>query len=179
MNKYFLYVGNAYPHKNLERLIDATLLLNKDGDEKVLLKIASSKNVFTKRLRNFIKQKNAGAVVKLLGFVSDSELPNLYKNSVAFVFPTLSEGFGLPGIEAMDAGTIVLASNIPVLREVYEDCAYYFDPKDARSITLAMEWALNLSASKKNDMVVKSRKFVKRYSWKKMALQTLKLYEAV
>jgi glycosyltransferase involved in cell wall biosynthesis len=114
---YFVYTGNAYPHKNLKRLIQAVVHLNNSRSKKVYLVIASARNVFTSRVESIIRQLKAGDFVKLLGFVPDNELGSLYKNSLGFVFPSLSEGFGLPGLEAMNAGTILLASEIQVLKK--------------------------------------------------------------
>jgi glycosyltransferase involved in cell wall biosynthesis len=176
MNKYFLYVGNAYPHKNLKRLFEAMVSLNENSNEKVILKISSGKSAFTKRLEDLIKSLNAGEYIELLGFVPDERLTELYRNSVAFVFPSLSEGFGLPGIEAMEAGTLVLASDIPVFREIYKDAAIYFNPLDFTSIQKSMETALEMSDADRKEKVAYSQKFVKRYSWEKMAKDTLRVY---
>src|SRR4030042_484172 len=161
--KYFLYVGNAYPHKNLNRLIGAMVLLNKTQKERILLKISSSRNVFTERLEKAIKKYGAQKYVELLGFTPDAKLPALYRNSVAFVFPTLSEGFGLPGLEAMKAGTLVLAANIPVLREVYRNNAAFFDPYDPKSMVEVMKQALNMGVRERRWRIDKSQKFAKRY----------------
>jgi glycosyltransferase involved in cell wall biosynthesis len=178
MNKYFVYTGNAYPHKNLNRLIEAVVELNKETDQVVQLKIASSRNVFVKRLESLVKKLNAGKYIDLLGFVPDEKLPSLYKGSVAFVFPSLSEGFGLPGMQAMQEGTLVLASDIPVFREVYKDAAAYFNPHDFSSIQKALQDALSLSDEKRKEKISYSQKFITRYSWEKMAKQTLKVYES-
>src|SRR5689334_2784527 len=99
--KYFLYVGNAYPHKNLERLIEGVIMLNSGRDEKIKLKIVAGRSVFIERLKNKISGKGVEDMVELVGFTKEPELKELYKNSVAFVFPTLEEGFGLPPMEAI------------------------------------------------------------------------------
>lgn len=177
MSKYFVYAGNAYPHKNLGRLIEAMVLLNKSQDEPVILKMASSRNVFTKRLEKEIGKLGAERYIELLGFVPDEKLTELYKNSVAFVFPSLSEGFGLPGIEAMEAGTLVLCSDIPVFKEIYKDAAIYFNPYDFSSIEKAMQNALALGGEDRKSKIAHAQKFVKKYSWEKMAKETLKVYE--
>lgn len=177
-NKYFLYVGNAYPHKNLVRLIQAVTFMNKKINGNISLKIASSRNVFTQRLQSEIDAQKADKFVTLLDNVSDTELNNLYKKAVGFVFPSLSEGFGLPGIEAMRAGTLVLASDIPVFKEIYKDNVIYFDPLDFTSIEEAIESALNLSQDLRTERIKKAKDFVKRYSWAKMAKETLKIYES-
>ena len=88
---YFIYSGNAYPHKNLKRLIEATLELNQMAKEKSSLLIISARNVFTKRLTELVKKMRVGSLVKLLGFVSDHDLAVLYNKSEAFVFPSISE----------------------------------------------------------------------------------------
>jgi glycosyltransferase involved in cell wall biosynthesis len=175
--KYFLYVGNAYPHKNLKRAIEAIILLNKESDQKVILAIASSRNIFTQRLQKLIKKLGGGEFVKLLGFVPDSDLGILYKNSVAFVFPSLSEGFGLPGLEAMSLDCPVLASDIPVFREIYKDNVIYFNPYDFSAMETAMKNIIKMDNEERNARKQKAKEFAKIYSWSKMAKETLAIYE--
>lgn len=174
---YFIYAGNAYPHKNLKRLIEAMVLLNKNNVQTVNLLIVSSRGIFTQRLERLIRDEKAGEYVKLLGFVPDDELFALYKYSVAFVSPSLSEGFGLPGLEAMTVGTLILASDIPVFKEIYQDNAVYFNPRDFRSIEKAMENVLKMDPGLRAAKITKAKDFAKRFSWAKMAKETLKVYE--
>lgn len=169
---YFIYTGNAYPHKNLDRLIDAIVLLD------VKLKIISARSIFVERLKKQIKNKKASKYVEIMGFVLDNELNALYKNSIAFVFPTLAEGFGLPPMEAINAGTLAVVSDIPVLKEVYEDSVSYFDPYSTKSIVNALENILKFSEKERQEKIKYSRRFIKRYSWSKMAKETLKIYES-
>lgn len=177
MSNYFFYTGNAYPHKNLTRLIEAIVLLNKGLKEEIHLKIASSRNVFIERLEKLIKKLKAEKYIELLGFVPDEKMPELYKNSIGLVFPSLSEGFGLPGLEAMEAGTLVIASDIPVFREIYGKFAVYFNPHDFSSIEKAMRNAMSMSSTERGGMIESAKKFAKRYSAVKMAKQTLNVYE--
>ncbi len=170
---YFLYVGNAYPHKNLERVIKVA------AHSKFLFYIVTSRNIFTERLQETIKKLNAQNYVKLLGFVSDEELKELYQNSIGFIFPSISEGFGLPGLEAMKAGTILLASNIAVFKEIYGNHAIYFDALDLKSIDSAVKKALELTKVEAAKMIKENKEFVKRYSWEKMAKETLEVYNSV
>ena len=174
---YFIYAGNAYPHKNLKRVIEATVLLNKEVDEKVLFVMTSARNVFTEKLKEVIKKTRAEKYVKLLGFVPDHDLGALFKHSTAFVFPSLSEGFGLPGMEAIQAGTLVLASDIPVFKEVYKDSVSYFNPLDFSSMTKAMKNVMAMPKKEREKRILKNQNFIKRYSWATMAKQTLKVYE--
>ena len=101
----------------------------------------------------------------------------MYKNSLGFVYSSLSEGFGLPGLEAIVAGTLVLASDIPVFKEVFEDRILYFNPLDFSSIEKCMEDVLKMEQEKRNEIIKRGQEFIKRYSWSKMARQTLKIYE--
>ena len=175
--EYFIYTGNAYPHKNLERAIEAILLLNRRSEKKYVFAVVCARNVFVQRLEKTISRLKAGEFVKNLGFVPDSRLGVLYKNSVAFVYPTLSEGFGLPGLEAILSGTLPIVSDIPVLKETYKDNAVYFNPYDFSSIEKAMEEVLSLDAETKASFVSKAQEFAKGYSWDKMAKETQRVYE--
>jgi glycosyltransferase involved in cell wall biosynthesis len=176
---YFIYFGNAYPHKNLERLVEAMVLLNTLYKDKIYLAMASSRSVFTKRLEEYIKKNRADKYVKLLGFVPDQELACLLKHSLAFVYPSLYEGFGLQGLEAMASETLVLASDIPVFREVYKNNVLYFNPYDFSSIEKAMKEVIEMSSKERERLIKKAKKFIKRYSWTKMAKQTLEVYHKV
>lgn len=175
--KYFIYAGNAYPHKNLERAVRAILALNKDYTGNVLLVIASSRSVFTKRLEKLVTQLRAERFVKLLGFVPDEDLFSLYRDSIGFLFPSLSEGFGLTGLEAIMSGTLAVVSDIPVFKEVYKKHALYFNPDDFSSIEETMKEALDMSPEARNEKILESQEFASRYSWEKMARETLSVYK--
>ena len=176
--RYFIYTGNSYPHKNLEMLIEAIVLLNSNRKEKIHLKIVSGRTVFTERLEKEVSSKKANDFVEILGFVDDINLELLYKNSVAFVFTTLAEGFGLPPMEAIKAGTLAAVSDIPVLKEVYGESDFYFDPMDVNSIKISLENILKISSDEREKMIIKSQEFLKKYSWLKMAKETLKIYKS-
>lgn len=175
--EYFIYVGNAYPHKNLSRAIEAVGLLNKNNNLQIKLAIVCARNVFSDRLEKEIKRLNASDYTKFLGFIPDSELGFLYKHSLAFLYPSLSEGFGLPGLEAILSGSIACVSDIPVFREVYKDYAIYFDPYDISAIENTLEWVLKMNPESKATFISNCQEFAKGYSWDKMAEETLKVYE--
>jgi len=174
---FLLYVGSVYPHKNIERLLEATKSLQ-TTDYRLQLVIVCARNVFFKRLSNKIEQMRAGEYVKMTGFVSDEELAVLFKEAEAFVFPTLSEGFGLPGLEAMSIGCPVLCSDIPVLREVYKDNAVYFNPFDPKDIAGKIK---NLMSDKnlQEKLRMIGPEHTKKYSWKKTAEETLKIFNSI
>jgi len=178
-NLYFIYVGNAYPHKNLKRLIEAMVSLNKKVKENIELYLVSSRNVFTKRLEKLIMKLEAEDYIKLLGFVPDEKLKVLYKRSLAFVFPSISEGFGLPGLEAMNSQTLVACSDIPVFKEIYKDVPIYFNPFDVNSISDSMKLILDMDPEAREKRIEKGLALTKTYLWSKMAKETLSVYKSV
>ncbi len=176
---YFLYVGNAYPHKNLKRAVKAVAEYNLKHSSKVQLAIVSSRNIFTTRLEEIIKEADAQDSIKLLGFVSDQELSVLYKQAEAYLFPSLYEGFGLPGLEAMSSECLLIASEIPVFKEIYKDNAVYFNPFDSNSIEAAIRDVVTMDKKKKAETIKNAKSFANKYSWNKMAKETLKVYKDV
>jgi glycosyltransferase involved in cell wall biosynthesis len=176
---YFIYCGSAYPHKNLERAIKAFVMFHKNSHHEVDFYIVSKENKFTKKLSKLIKKLKAEKYIKLLGFVDDKKLIDLYRNSLGFIYPSLAEGFGLPGLEALKAGTILLASDIAVFKEIYGKYAVYFNPKSVESIAAKLEEVVHMDSKKANEMIKAGHEFVKRYSWEKMARETLAVYQSV
>lgn len=173
--QYFLYVGNAYPHKNVERLVDAFALTLASYPQAKLVMVGQ-KNFFYDRLEEKVRSLKLENAVIFTGGVSDLQLKALYENAHALVLPSLMEGFGLPGLEAMQLECLVLASDIPVFKEIYEDAAVFFDPLDITQIDATMQKVLKeqqkFKKYKQNGLAISQK-----YSWKKMAQQTLEIYE--
>jgi glycosyltransferase involved in cell wall biosynthesis len=162
------------PHKNLDRLIEAFALLRAQHPD-LLLVLAGRKDANYER----IEEEAYIAGVKNLvftGFVSDRKLRWLYEQCEAYVFPSLSEGFGLPGLEAMRHGAAVVSSNATCLPEIYGDAAHYFDPLDTRAMADATNEVLT-DAELRKDLIKKGHAQVKKYSWKHMTEQTLEVYK--
>ena len=182
--KYFLYIGNAYPHKNLERLIDAFEILRgacielvECAQNDIKLVLVGKEDYFYKRLKEKVKEMGLQKYVLFYGEVNDEELGNLYKNAIALVNPSLMEGFGLPALEAMANGCLVLASNIPALKEVCGESAIYFDPYDVNDIVRKMKEVYYDNMYHHRDKIKKGLERSKKFSWEKMAIETLKIYE--
>ena len=176
---FLIYVGNAYPHKNLEKLLKAAKILAQNPESKIQnlnLVIVSARGIFTKRLESKIKELGIEKNVTLTGYISAQELPAIFKQAEAYVFPTLSEGFGIPGLNAMASGLPVICSNIPTLKEVYEDAAIYFDPSSEKDMAEKINKVLK-DKKLKDSLIEKGSKQAKKYSWRKMAQETLKVYE--
>ncbi len=145
--QYILYVGNDYPHKNLERL----------------------KLAFEKIDLNY-------KLVLITDFVSEQELDKLYKNAFLYVFPSLSEGFGLPPLEAMARGLPVVSSNATCLPEILGDAAIYFNPLDVDDMVKVIKKTL-LDENLRKTLIKKGFEQIKRYDWSRMAKETMDLYE--
>jgi glycosyltransferase involved in cell wall biosynthesis len=178
INKPFvLYVGNAYPHKNLERMIIAFGKLITDYVLDYQLVIAGKKDSFHEGLEEAVKEADLQDRVIFTGFVTDQELSGLYNNASLYVFPSLSEGFGLPPLEAMAHGLPVASSNATCMPEILGNAAVYFDPKDTGDMAKAM---IEVLTDKKlaEELVKKGKAQVRKYSWKKTAKQTLDIYNA-
>lgn len=174
-NKFFLYVGNAYPHKNLETVISAFKIISENYANLQLI-LVGEKDYFYKRLLNKVVEQKIPNII-LRESVGDNELISLYKNAIALIFPSLMEGFGLPAVEAMTIGCPVIASNIPSLLEVCDKAALYFDPFNSNELKAIMTRFID-DADTRTKQIQLGFKQSKKYSWQKTALQTLNAYES-
>jgi glycosyltransferase involved in cell wall biosynthesis len=171
--QFIMYVGRPTPHKNLERLIEAFGLLRAQHPDLILV-LAGKKDANYQRIEDSVQNRGPKNVV-FTGFVSEGQLRWLYEQCAAYVFPSLSEGFGLPGLEAMTHSAPVVSSNATCLPEIYGEAAHYFDPLDTR----AMADTINEVLTDKNlrgELIKKGQGQAARYSWKRMAAQTLAVY---
>ncbi|MCA9344975.1 glycosyltransferase family 4 protein [Candidatus Saccharibacteria bacterium] len=174
--EFILYVGAAFPHKNLPTLVDALGLIKENSNLKLIL--VGKKEYYYHKLDKYISKKDYSDRVITTDFIPDSELNWLYQNTSAYVFPSLSEGFGLPGLEAMVHGAPVVSSNSTCLPEIYGDAALYFNPLDAEDMALKIERVLS-DKNYRKQLIAHGHKQVKKYSWTKTAEQTLEVYKKV
>lgn len=174
--QFIMYVGRPQPHKNLDRLIDAFVELQTKHPNLSLV-FVGKKDALYKRLEDTVKQKNVTGVI-FTDFVSEAELRWLYEHCRAYVFPSLSEGFGLPGLEAMIHNAPVVSSNATCLPEIYGNAAEYFDPYNTEDMARKINKVLT-NESKRKDLIEAGKKQVKKYSWRRMAEQTLAVYSDI
>jgi glycosyltransferase involved in cell wall biosynthesis len=175
-DQFIMYVGRPQPHKNLDRLVQAFIQL-KAKHPSLKLILAGKKDKLYTRSENFAKSHGASDVI-YTDFVGEGQLKWLYEHAKAYVFPSLSEGFGLPGLEAMMQGAPVVSSNATCLPEVYGDAAHYFNPLDVNDMAEKIDEVLT-NESLRNELIEKGKARVKKYSWKRMAEQTLDVYKEV
>jgi len=174
--QFILYVGRPLPHKNLDRLVEAFLLVKQTHPD-LRLALVGKRDILYERLEKKVKKQGIGGIV-FTGFVSEGQLRWLYENTAAYVFPSLSEGFGLPGLEAMIHGAPVVSSNATCLPEIYGGAAHYFDPNDIQDIAAKITEVLS-DERLREDLIRKGYSQIKKYSWAKMAAQTLEIYNQV
>jgi glycosyltransferase involved in cell wall biosynthesis len=171
--RFIMYVGQQPDYKNIRRLGEAhqqlleahpdlgLVLVGKMGDDTRANKAYFEKKGFTN--------------IHFTDFIPDEQRDWLLKQTEAYVFPSLMEGFGLPGLEAMAAGAPVVSSNATCLPEVYGDAAEYFDPKSVDDMAQAIERVITHDDVRKR-LIVAGHKQVKKYSWQRMAEQTHRVY---
>lgn len=172
---YLLYVGNAYPHKNLEALLHAFSFFHRLHPE-VKLVLVGKKDVFWKWLeREFDEIDVPHESVIFFGYASEDELDQLYAHATLYVFPSRHEGFGLPPLEAMARGVPVAASKATAIPEILGDAAIYFHPDDIEEMVKVMEQGLT-DTKLREKLKAKGSGQVDKYSWQTMAEEILRLY---
>ncbi|MDD4752097.1 MAG: glycosyltransferase family 1 protein [Desulfitobacteriaceae bacterium] len=177
--RYILTVGTLEPRKNLVGLFKAfSILLKKVPDLKHQLVVVGARGwqfhgIFT-ALRDF----GLEGMVVFTDYVSNENLPLIYKGADLFVFPSLYEGFGLPPLEAMASGIPIIVSRAASLPEVVGEAAVLVNPYDPEELSRAMEMVL-FDKKRKTDMVIKGLEQVKKFSWEKAARETRAVYREV
>jgi len=172
---FLFYVGRPQPHKNLSRLIEVFALLKKTHPNLLLVLAGRKDQVYDSYVQE-AEELGVGGSVIFTGYVSESQLKWLYRSCKAYVFPSLSEGFGLPGLEAMVHRAPVVSSTATCLPEIYGDAAWYFNPLDKFDMQQSIEEVLT-NKELRNKLIRAGREQAKKYSWAKMAEQTLEVYK--
>ena len=172
-SEFILYVGQQGNHKNIRRLGDAhQKLLEKHPNLGLILVGKISGNTVNNKL---YFEKKGYQNIHFTDFLPGDQRDWLYANTRAYVFPSLMEGFGLPGLEAMGYGAPVVSSKATCLPEVYGDAAHYFDPFSADDIARAINDVLTDDNLRKY-LIEKGKNQIAKYSWRRTAKQTYHVY---
>lgn len=178
INKPFLlYVGNAYPHKNLERLLKVFAALRAEGSNLSLV-LVGREDYFYSRLKNLAAELGlfkTGSLV-FTDYVNDAELEALFRQAETYVFPSLYEGFGLPPLEAMAKGCPVVSSQRSSMKEVLGEAAIYFNPEDERAMADKIRLIIQDEALRQKLRALGYEQ-VKKYSWWECARLTHEVYQ--
>ena len=187
---YFLYVGTVQPRKNLARLIESFAQLRTEGrglrtegfraGDSVLspqstalqLVIAGKRGWLTESIERRAAELGIADRVRFTGYVADEDLPALLSGALAFVFPSLYEGFGMPVLEAMACGAPVLASNTSSLPEVAGDAALLVDPTDTAALAGGLA-RLAGDAGLRAELRARGLARAAEFTWDRCAVETL------
>ncbi|MFC1726291.1 glycosyltransferase family 4 protein [candidate division KSB1 bacterium] len=172
---YILFVSTIEPRKNLEGLLTA---LNYIERKDIKLVIVGSLGWKYKNVFRILKKYNLSERVIFTNSVSNEEIKAIYSKSEAFIYPSFYEGFGIPILEAMRAGTPVITSGLGATKEVAGDAALFINPYNPDSITNAINTLLSNDRIRTN-LTKKGFERIKQFSWEKTALETLKIYKQI
>ncbi|NEQ19657.1 MAG: glycosyltransferase family 4 protein [Microcoleus sp. SIO2G3] len=172
---YYLYVGSRTSYKNFDGLLAAFAKVASVHSEVRLCVVGSPFNQTEQQLIADLKLSDR---IEHYGYASDRQLAKLYRCSVAFVYPSLYEGFGIPPLEAMSCGTVAVASNTSSIPEVVGDAGLLFDPKAIGDLADILLFLLD-NPIERDRLIEKGYKRAKAFSWDKTALQTLEVYRSV
>jgi glycosyltransferase involved in cell wall biosynthesis len=165
MTNYLIYTGNFYPYKNIPILISAATKL------KLTIYLVGKNSIFAKRLP-------LSEYVEIKSGLTDAQIINLYQHALCFVMPSLHEGMGLPGLEAMASGCPVIAANASCLPEIYGEAALFFDPTSTLDLIEKITTLQNDPALR-SALIAKGLVQSKKYSWTTMANQTWEIYKQI
>jgi len=171
---YLLYVGNAYPHKNLEGLIDVFAKLAEKKPE-LSLALVSKMDYFYTRVKEYAQKFSCREKIIFPGYVPDADLGALYRQAEAYVFASLYEGFGLPPLEAMAQNCPVISSDKACMPEILQDAAVFFDPEKPVEMAEIILQTID-NADSKADLIRRGQALIKKYSWEQCAQEILKVY---
>jgi glycosyltransferase involved in cell wall biosynthesis len=177
---YILYAGTTRRQKNIPRLVEAFAVVKGDLDEHPVyrdlrLVIIGDEIAHNPSVRRAVIQSRVEHAVRFLGFVPFETLRIFYEAAAAFVFPSLYEGFGLPPLEAMAAGTPVVTSNVSSLPEVVGDAAAIVNPENVFDIARGIREVL-LDTNLRARLVDRGYQRLKAFSWDRTASQVLETY---
>ena len=166
--EYFLYLGTLKPNKNIPFLLEAFAQYLKEQKTQTKLIIAGKKGWLFDDIFNTVKNLKIESSVIFTDYITETEKWVLYKNAKVLILPSLYEGFGIPAIEAQKIGTSVIASNIPVLKEILGNSAIFIDPHNTSTLVEAFKKINNLKSINQN---------LNNYTWENTAKSVLNVFD--
>ncbi len=177
-SNFFVYVGGYDPRKGIMPMLKTFIELRVQKRIESRLIMTGSPNYFSDELRKLLIQSEKAGFVEQRGYVSDSELVDLYLNARGLIYLSKYEGFGLPPLEAMHVGCPVVTTMGTSLPEVCGDAVLYVDPDVNQQVANAIE-ALEKSQGLRSLLVEKGIKQARKFSWEKCASIFLSTTEAI
>lgn len=171
---YWLVVGAAYPHKNLELVVQA-LRLARHTEPELRLIVVGRRDVFMERLERWVATQGMEQAVMFWGQASEAELVSLYSATALYLLPSFAEGFGLGAVEALQQGAPVAAADIPVLHEVLGKAAVFFDPHSPEQVLQA--WQAVERPELRATLHTEASAILAKLSWQEVAKKTRAVYQ--
>lgn len=172
--RYFLFLGSADPRKNMINVLRAYLAY-RNRDTTISLVVSGKNPAFLRQHFTPDECEQIQAHCHFIGYIHDEDLPSLYAMADVFLFPSVSEGFGLPIIEAMASGTPVITGNRTAMPEVAGSAALLVDPHRPPAITDAIH-QLTTNALLRQNLIRRGQAWATRFSWPETAQQLLTVY---
>lgn len=174
---YFLYVGRLEKKKNTAALVEAMAILREEYPEiQEKLVLIGNASFGYDEVKYAIEEFNLGRDVVMPGWAEESDLPLIFKQATAFIFPTKHEGFGIPVLQALASGVPTAVSNISVLHEISGEAVRYFNHFDRHDIADAMA-ELVLNPELRQNLIERGLRQAKKFSWYRCATETLATIE--
>jgi len=174
--KYVLFLGSLNPRKNLQGAISGFRAFRKGIEEDVRLVVIGGKNPIFGRTR--VKLNCLSGDVVFLGYTDDAKKWAFIKGAELLIMPSFLEGFGLPILEALKVGTPVVASDIPVFRELYSDAVEYVNPFSPEDIARGISRVIG-DVRKRQVMISRGKEMASQFSWKTAAQEYIRLFEII
>lgn len=179
---YFLYVGDINYNKNISFLLDGFKSFSKTHTLVMVSRSLENDIPESREIRSRIIENNLDSSVLIASKIPSipvTALNWLYQNAIAHIQPSLYEGFGIPVIEALRSGTIVVSSTGGALKEFKSDAIFPVDPLDAKTLTDCLKKVISLSKTSRETLIASGKTYAQSFSWKKTAKETIAVYELI
>lgn len=175
LERYIFFIGTLQYRKNLPRLIEAFALVKQEYQIPHKLVLAGRDGWGAEQVYQAVKDFTVADSILFPGYIPESDLPGLYAGADLFVYPSLHEGFGIPLLEAMAAGTVVYTSNLFSIPEVAGDAVIYIDPYDVDGMAQGL-WQAISNEIVRYDLIEKGKHRAEKFTWQHMAFETLNFF---
>ncbi len=173
---YALFLGTVEPRKGLDTLLEAFASVARDTPD-LELWLAGQAGWAEQDVRRLVERHPARSRIRRLGFVDDAALPSLLAGARAVVYPSRVEGFGLPVLEAMACGAVVVTSSGTVMEEIADGAAFVCPPGDAFALAATLQQAIDLDGEARLDLGRRARKRAEAFTWASSVERHLAAYD--
>lgn len=172
---YFIYVGSRASYKNFTGLLAA---FGRLASLRPDVRLCIAGPPFTEEEEKLIEQGRLGGYCEHYGYVTDEHLAKLYRRSLALVYPSFYEGFGIPPLEAMACGTAVVAADSSSIPEIVGEAGLLFDPRKTDDFVSCLQYLID-NPGGRDTLVAKGLEMAKRYSWDRAVRETIDVYRSL